>query len=1002
MPDPQERHYNVNKLNRLFALAALVLLMGVGALLLKDYDRKWKEHQNDFRGLEVETTRVKEDAEINALKTKAEYQELQKQIEIAKDAYQKDCGKLDSVKTEINKSKTRSDILTQEFRTKKGELDAARYRYEEAVAKHPSEAASAKKEFVELDKKTTDLKLAVENIDSSISQNTKTIEACGEKLKDLERQARGFTQKLTVLERKLNAIDPNAMSFTTQIANMIRDLPIIDLANPKNKIDQIVLKDITDDVNFMQVPKVDRCTTCHLGIANPDYKNAAQPYKTHPNLELYLGKDSAHPLDEFGCTACHGGRGRGTDFSSAAHTPSDHKQQEEWEKKYNWHEIHHWENPMLPKGNIEASCFKCHSGEGNLKGAEKLNLGLHLIEKAGCYACHTIAKYEDWHNPGPDLRHISSKLTKDWTYRWIKDPQAFRHNTWMPAFFGQSNNSDPESLARGQQEIHAMVEYLFKESQEFKLEEMPFWGDPKKGEEVVAAVGCFGCHNIQPEKSKEARTIDSLRREHGPNLIGLGTKTGKAWLYHWLKDPNRYHPQTLMPNLRLSDNEAADAAAYLSQDKDGEFSKRPIAPVSDAILNDITVGFLNKTATLAQANAEAAKMSLDDKLYFSGKKLIAQYGCYSCHTINGFERAKPIGTELTEEGSKATNKLDFGFVDIEHSKNAWFRQKLTDPRIFDKGKLRAPDEKLRMPNYYFNDSEVDAITTALLGFVKDKPSKVPPHTPDRLYIEKGEELIRQFNCQGCHTIDGDGGTIRSTVIDWLIKYDNRGEAEAKAMANSFGPPNLLGEGKKVQSEWLFEFLHKPAVIRPWIKTRMPTYNFNVSHLNALVKYFNALDREEFPFSSMPHQNPSAEEIAAGEKLFSNEYFGCAQCHIVGDKMPAGSPESWAPDFLLTKTRLKPEWIIDWIKNPQALMPGTKMPNFFDPNNFDKSGPEDILDSDENRQIKALRDYLMTLTPATLPKTPPAAKPSVQPAPEKTPATPTAPAPTPAADADAGW
>ncbi len=43
------------------------------------------------------------------------------------------------------------------------------------------------------------------------------------------------------------------------------------------------------------------------------------------------------------------------------------------------------------------------------------------------------------------------------------------------------------------------------------------------------------------------------------------------------------------------------------------------------------------------------------------------------------------------------------------------------------------------------------------------------------------------------------------------------------------------------------------------------------------------------------------------------------------------------------------------------MPGTKMPTFFDPENYDESGPDDILNGDENEQIKVLRNFLMTLS-----------------------------------------
>ena len=139
---------------------------------------------------------------------------------------------------------------------------------------------------------------------------------------------------------------------------------------------------------------------------------------------------------------------------------------------------------------------------------------------------------------------------------------------------------------------------------------------------------------------------------------------------------------------------------------------------------------------------------------------------------------------------------------------------------------------------------------------------------------------------------------------------------------------------------------------------MPTYNFNVAHLNAVVKYFNTLDKQPFPFTSLADDiKTTPEEIEAGNKLFSKDYFGCAQCHVVGNKLPAGTPDSWAPDLSLARSRLKPEWIIEWIKDPLALMPGTKMPTFYDPKSFDKAGPEDILQGDENLQIKALRSYL---------------------------------------------
>ncbi len=958
-----ERHYNIALLNKIFALASLILLIALIWIFADDYAREWKGYQRDFRALESEKTQVKYNLESNRLKSEGQYDELDQKIKEAQKEAQQHNAKIKQLEDESAQIQSQYDIYNQQFQFVRAKYDSTKYYYEESSHKKSADSVGYKQKLDQLERKLSELSGLVEDSKDKLTQKQSQINDLQANLRALQKEEKTLTKQLDIFQKKLGKVDLGAMTFANQVADMIRDFPVIDLANPNFRIQQVVLHDIKDNVNFMQVPKVDRCTTCHLGISNPDFKDAPQPFRTHPDLKLFVDNHSAHPLEEFGCTTCHGGRGRGTDFLSAMHTPSSEEQKKGWEKKYHWHKDPHWENPMYPKQYVQAGCFKCHSGENSLRGAEKLNLGLNLIERAGCYSCHTIEKYKDWVKPGPDLTKLSSKISQEWTYQWIANPKSFRHNTWMPSFFGQSNNTDPESLKRSEQEIHAIVSYLFAKSASFNLETMPVTGDAKKGEELVASLGCLGCHNVLPKPTDDKRSLQSLRREQGPNLIDLGTKTSQQWLYSWLKDPSRYHPETKMPNLRLSDQEAADIATYLAVDNSSAFNKNSIPKVNEAILNKIVEEFLTKSESVEKAKSQSAQMDLNKKLLFAGEKLIRHYGCFSCHNIDGFDNEKPIGTDLTEEGDKAAERLDFGFVPIEHTKEAWFFQKLKNPRIFDEGHLKDPLDKLRMPNFNFSDDEAEAITTALLSFVKERPApaKWKPRTPRNLSIEEGETLIREFNCQGCHLIENDGGQIRSSVTEWLVKYQGRPENEAQAMTTSFSPPNLIGEGKKVQTKWLFDFLHHPETIRPWLSVRMPTYNFSVAELNGLIKYFNALDNEDFPFSDLSNYDMSPEEYSAAQKLFSDDYFGCAKCHIVGNQMPGGSPDSWAPNFALAKRRLKPKWIIEWLHNPQDLLPGTKMPTYFDPQNFDTSGPEDLLNGDENEQIRALRDYLLTIS-----------------------------------------
>src|SRR5258705_3795767 len=131
--------------------------------------------------------------------------------------------------------------------------------------------------------------------------------------------------------------------------------------------------------------------------------------------------------------------------------------------------------------------------------------------------------------------------------------------------------------------------------------------------------------------------------------------------------------------------------------------------------------FVGGGMTNDNAKAQLAKMDTNAKQIELGRRAINRYGCFSCHDIKGFENAQSIGTDLSEEGSKLVTRLDFAFItDIPHtSKMAWFQTKLHDPRIFDKGRVLSPLDKLRMPNFDLSDNEIQLLTTAIMRFQRE-------------------------------------------------------------------------------------------------------------------------------------------------------------------------------------------------------------------------------------------------------------------------------------------
>ena len=56
-------------------------------------------------------------------------------------------------------------------------------------------------------------------------------------------------------------------------------------------------------VDLPQFHRSDRCISCHHGLENPLMDGKKQPHASHPGTFM-----EDHPLQDYGCTICHGGQ----------------------------------------------------------------------------------------------------------------------------------------------------------------------------------------------------------------------------------------------------------------------------------------------------------------------------------------------------------------------------------------------------------------------------------------------------------------------------------------------------------------------------------------------------------------------------------------------------------------------------------------------------------------------------------------------------------------------
>lgn len=264
----------------------------------------------------------------------------------------------------------------------------------------------------------------------------------------------------------------------------------------------------------------------------------------HPRLDLFVSPNSPHPMKKMGCTVCHEGSGRDTDFILAAHTPATSAQKKEWAKKYYVKELgiplstfhiveEFWERPMLLSKYTSASCVKCHDQVYDLErhetepleDASNVVMGRELFTRVGCINCHNVEGLSDSRRVGTDLTHVGSKLSTGFIERWVDYPNNFRPSTRMPHFFHQENNTqssanadfDPHPVLRTETEIKAMAHYLKVFSKPFDALPLPSGveGDPARGEELLTSIGCLACHVDLEAKDP----VDSEGRTIGENWI---------------------------------------------------------------------------------------------------------------------------------------------------------------------------------------------------------------------------------------------------------------------------------------------------------------------------------------------------------------------------------------------------------------------------------------------------------------------------------------------------
>ncbi len=562
--------------------------------------------------------------------------------------------------------------------------------------------------------------------------------------------------------------------------------------------------------------------------------------------------------------------------------------------------------------------------------------GRRLFSERGCLACHVHnsvrekgpdggpALPDEAANFGPDLSLIAAKIApqngdakarRRWLVQWVLNPTIHSPRTRMPI----THLTVPQACD--------VADWLL--SQQIKPDELADWEKDPKEPEVKTLVALARVYLVKAPGMTSAK-VDAILP---PDAAEIGNIKGYA----------------------------EDDLKYAARDADERVLAAPVTK---------------------------------DKLeWYIGRKGVSRLGCYGCHDVPGFETATPIGTALNDWGKKDPERLAFEDADAyvrghynivkqrnptgdphqaspdwhskdgkppyeelfyegleHHTRGGFLHQKLEDPRSYDFNRLRAWDDRLRMPQFRFGRSRRrtgesdgafqvrqeleeaegrEAAMTFILGLVAEPiPLKfVNAPQPDRLAEARGHKVLDKYNCIGCHQVRPGYYEFRPTkeTLDALESVYQNYEANGAKKDHIFPGHNAwTGAGS------------------PW-PDRMAAYGTQArvaDDENANRDLLNLRLSEALRFTNNDHVTRNIPagmtgKIVPEDVIDQSPPFGGAFADLLipylaqtNSTLFGGKPDEarsvLPPPLGREGERVQPKWLYQFLLNPGVIRPPEKM------------------------------------------------------------------------------
>src|SRR5689334_11203278 len=151
------------KLNVLFALTSIAMLIVFSWMIWADYDREWKQHQIAFTDMEVKRTEEDIQKALGKVDAKRK-QELDAKLAQGGQEAKARQKEIEQAQGDLNKIDGEWYRVDQDYRFTKAKIDVARYNYEETLETKHGNADKRKKDLDGLEKRWSELRVQLQDV----------------------------------------------------------------------------------------------------------------------------------------------------------------------------------------------------------------------------------------------------------------------------------------------------------------------------------------------------------------------------------------------------------------------------------------------------------------------------------------------------------------------------------------------------------------------------------------------------------------------------------------------------------------------------------------------------------------------------------------------------------------------------------------------------------------------------------------------------------------------